>query len=125
MLDLSPLAAWAVAFLAPYFGKAADKAVETLGESAAGSLYATLKNTLKPVAAEALKDLRQVPDDADMQAALRVALKKALAHDPTLAAWLAQQQQAARGGTTQTATQTGDGNVSAQNAGSGNSFQIR
>ena len=65
MLELTALAASAVTMLAPFFLKAGEKAVETLGESAAGTLYDALKTRLQtPSAREALEDLAQTPDDA-------------------------------------------------------------
>lgn len=126
MLDLTPLAAWAVAALAPYLATAAGKAAESLGESAAGALFAKLREKFatRPAAAEALEDLQRAPDDADAQAALRVALKKALAADPELAAWLAAARDAAPDGTTQTLSQTGDGNKSVQNSGDNSQISI-
>jgi hypothetical protein len=125
MLELASLAASAVALLASFFQKAGEKAVEKLGESAAGSLYDVLKSKLQPPAArEALADLAQAPDVADAQAALRVALRKALEQDPELA-------RALQGLVAQAATHgqqldvAGNANKTAQVSGTGNKVNIR
>jgi hypothetical protein len=84
-------------FLTPFLpsllnisSKVFDGALEELGADAlhkAKSLCATLapKLTAKPAAQEAVTDLIAAPDNADLQAALRVQLQKLLDQDPTLA----------------------------------------
>ena len=124
MLELTALAASAVTMLAPFFLKAGEKAVEKLGESAAGTLYDALKTRLRtPSAREALEDLAQTPDDADTQAALRIALRKALEQDPALARQLQELIGDGAAGR-QTVNISGDGNKTAQVSGSGNKVRI-
>jgi hypothetical protein len=125
MLELASLAASAVALLAPFFQKAGEKAVEKLGESAAGTLYDALKVRLQSHAAhEALADMEKAPDDADAQAALRVALRKALEQDPELVQVLhGLVAKAATGG--QQINITGNANKTAQVSGTGNKVNIR
>ncbi|MDP2031394.1 MAG: hypothetical protein Q8K12_17305 [Thiobacillus sp.] len=123
MLELAALAASAVTVLAPFFQKAGEKAVEKLGESAAGTLYDALKTRLQtPSAHEALEDLAKTPDDADTQAALRIALRKALEQDPALARLLQGLVGEGTGG--QAVNITGDGNKTAQVSGTGNKVHI-
>jgi hypothetical protein len=86
-----------VTFLTPFLpsllnlgSKVFDGALEELGVDAlckAKSIWATLalKLTAKPAAQEAVTDLAASPDNADLQAALRVQLQKLLDQDPTLA----------------------------------------
>ncbi len=93
-MDPITLATAAVAALAPYLGKAAEKFVGAAGDAAwekAGELYNGLKARLTghPAAAEALSDLAHEPADADAQAALRQALKKLAASDADFARELA------------------------------------
>ncbi len=87
-MDLMTLVSATVAALTPYFGKMADGAATKLGEYSAegvGRLYHWLREKLAtPSAAEALEELRQRPDDAELQAALRVQLRKRLASEPSL-----------------------------------------
>jgi hypothetical protein len=123
MIDLAALAASAVTVLVPFLSKAAEKGVGKLAESAAGSLFESLKTRLqgKESAKEALDDLARQPEDADTQATLRVQLRKALASDPELAEnlkeWLAQGTPVSH---TQIASVTGDQNKVTQITGSHN-----
>jgi hypothetical protein len=79
--------------LLPYLLKAGEKAAET-GKTIAGqswewtkSLWIKLKPKVeaKPTALEAAQDAAQTPEDEDLQAALRVQLKKLLTEDQSLA----------------------------------------
>ena len=88
------LTTYLVPFL-PYLVKAGEGAAGETGKKLAGeawdvakSLWAKLwpKVEAKPAALEAAKDAAESPDDADLQAALRVQLNKLLTEDQTLAA---------------------------------------
>ncbi len=85
---ISTIAAAAVGFIAPYLGKAGDAVGEKLGEE----IYNIVKShfTHKPALQDALRDLEEAPDDSDLQAALRVQLKKLLKEDEAFALELQQ-----------------------------------
>lgn len=93
-MDPITLATAAVAALAPYLGKAAERFATAAGDTAfrkAGELYGALKQRLigHPVAAAALEDLERTPADTDAQAQLRMQLKKLIADDAAFASELA------------------------------------
>jgi len=78
----------------PYLLKAGEKAAEETGKAVAGqswewakSLWTKLKPDVeaKPAALEAAQDVARAPEDQDLQAALRVQLKKLLTEDQSLA----------------------------------------
>jgi len=80
--------------LLPYLLKAGEKAAEETGKTVAGqswewgkSLWSKLKPGVeaKPAALEAVQDVAHAPEDEDLQAALRVQLKKLLTEDQSLA----------------------------------------
>ena len=80
--------------LLPYLLKAGDKAAEETGKLVAGqswewgkSLWTKLKPKVetKEAALEAAQDVAQAPGDEDLQATLRVQLKKLLTEDQSLA----------------------------------------
>ena len=76
--------------LKPYLPKIAEKAAEKIGSElpvAVGKLWTALKGKFetRPSAKEALVDLLKDPEDADLQAAFRVQLKKALEEDKDFA----------------------------------------
>jgi len=80
--------------LLPYLLKAGEKAAEETGKAVAGqgwewakSLWTKLKPEVeaKPAALEAAQDVAHAPEDEDLQAALRVQLKKLLTEDQSLA----------------------------------------
>ena len=80
--------------LLPYLLKAGEKAAEETGKAVAGqswewakSLWTKLKPEVeaKPAALEAAQDVAQAPEDEDLQAVLRVQLKKLLTEDQSLA----------------------------------------
>jgi hypothetical protein len=80
--------------LLPYLLKAGEKAAEETGKTVAvqtldwgKSLWSKLKPKVeaKPAALEAAQDAAQAPGDEDLQAALRVQLKKLLTEDQSLA----------------------------------------
>lgn len=84
------LAASVVATLSPYLVKAGEEFAKEAGKAALGkieALYQFLNKRFKnhPAAKEALGDLKKKPDNADMQAALRVQIAKLLTADPSLA----------------------------------------
>ena len=80
--------------LLPYLLKAGEKAAEETGKAVAGqswewgkSLWTKLKPRVEanPAALVAAQDVAQAPEDGDLQAALRVQLKKLLTEDQSLA----------------------------------------
>jgi hypothetical protein len=80
--------------LLPYLLKAGEKAAEETGKAVAGqswewakSLWTKLKPKVeaKPAALEAAQDVAHAPEDEDLQAVLRVQLKKLLTEDQSLA----------------------------------------
>ena len=80
--------------LLPYLLKAGEKAAEETGKAVAGqswewgkSLWTKLKPKVeaKPAVLEAAQDVAQAPEDEDLQAVLRVQLKKLLTEDQSLA----------------------------------------
>jgi hypothetical protein len=81
------LASTTVNLLKPYLVKAGETAVQAVGQK----LYDLLEAKLKPEtpAKEAMEELKKAPDDADLQAQMRVQLKKMLAEDAELAAQIA------------------------------------
>ena len=109
-MDIGALASSLTAALVPllpYLLKAGEKAAEETGKAVAGqswewakSLWTKLKPEVeaKPAALEAAHDAAQSPEDEDLQAALRVQLKKLLTEDQSLAEevsrWLDQGQAA-------------------------------
>ena len=99
--------------------KAGDKVVGEAALAGAKKVWGKLRGKVeeKPEAAEAVRDLAEDPDDSDLQAALRVQLKKILAADSDFAEELAKLLEAA--GPKQTANTHGSGNATAQLQGSG------
>jgi type II secretory pathway pseudopilin PulG len=89
------VATTAVGFLASYLTKASEATVKLAGEDIYQAIKARL--TKKPAAQEALGDLAKAPDDADLQASLRVQLKKLLAEDADFAGQLQRLLQEAGG----------------------------
>jgi hypothetical protein len=80
--------------LLPYLLKAGEKAAEETGKAAAGqgwdwakALWTKLKPKVeaKSAALEAAQDVAQSPEDEDLQATLRVQLKKLLTEEQSLA----------------------------------------
>ena len=80
--------------LLPYLLKAGEKAAEETGKAVAGqswewakSLWTKLKPKVEanPAALVAAQDVAQAPEDGDLQAVLRVQLKKLLTEDQSLA----------------------------------------
>ena len=96
-MDISALASsltTALVPLLPYLLKAGEKAAEETGKAVAGqslewgkSLWTKLRPQVeaKPAALEAVQDVARAPEDEDLQAALRVQLKKLLTEDQSLA----------------------------------------
>ena len=80
--------------LLPYLLKAGEKAAEETGKAVAGqswewakSLWTKLQPKVEanPAALVAAQDVAQAPEDGDLQAVLRVQLKKLLTEDQSLA----------------------------------------
>jgi hypothetical protein len=80
--------------LLPYLLKAGEKAVEEVGKKfgadtwdLAKALWGKIRPKVeaKPAAQEAVQDAAAMPNDEDIQAALRLQLKKLLAEDGALA----------------------------------------
>jgi hypothetical protein len=96
-MDIGALASsltTALAPLLPYLLKAGEKAAEETGKRVAGqswewtkTIWTKLKPKVetKPAALQAAKDVAQAPEDEDLQATLRVQLKKLLTEDQSLA----------------------------------------
>ncbi len=111
-MDEGELIGQAVSYAAGLLGKAAGTAADKLGGAIGSKLLSLLGRN--PKTREALDELGAGPDDGDLQAALRVQLKKAVREDAALrdelAAIMAEAVQAGWR-VTQTATVTGDSNV--------------
>ena len=86
-MDPAAIAAAVVAFLSPYFLEGGKAAAKKAGEALIGAIQRRFQD--KPAAREALDDMRNDPQDEDVQAALRVQLKKAMKADEAFAADLA------------------------------------
>jgi hypothetical protein len=89
MLDpatINVLVSAAVAFLTPYLTKAGEAVAKKTGEDVYQALRARFLK--KPAAQEALNDLEMAPRDPDLQAAVRVQLRKLLEEDETFSAHL-------------------------------------
>ena len=94
-MDITILSATAVALLSPYLAEAGKAAAKKAGEAIADTvpkIYQVIKAKFaqKPTAAEALTELEKNPTDEDLQAAIRVQLKKLLAEDSSFANQLQQ-----------------------------------
>lgn len=131
-MDVTTLATTAVSMLSPYLALAAGAAAEKAGESmmeGAGRLYRWLQDKLTGErVSEALEDLHAQPRDADVQAALRLQLRKALEAEPSLAKELAAllgELTPQRASVTQKQHFSGDGNIGVQIAGNGSMVNIR
>lgn len=85
---IGAIASTAVGLLSSVFSKAGEAAAKQVGEDILRTLKAYFVK--KPAAQEALADLENTPDDADLQVALRVQLKKLLEEDKAFAAQLQQ-----------------------------------
>ncbi len=124
------LALEAVTVLAPYIAKAGGEAAKRLGGAVAdkvGAIYQKLRGKLvSPGEVEALSDFEQNPDDVDYRAALQLKLKKLFERDPQLLEQLAILIQAPdiKQLSQQSATTTGNDNVTAQVTGIGNAVNI-
>jgi hypothetical protein len=130
-MDPSTIATTAVACLTPYLvegGKAAAKKVGGAVGEKVMKLYDTLKAKLiHTPACEALADLESAPKDADLQATMRVQLKKTLEANAPLRdelAALLQDIAPSNAGIRQEANITGDQNITPQIAGDSNTITI-
>ena len=128
MTDDATMAATAVAAVVPYLVEAGKEGAKALGkEAAAGavSVLGWLKKRLSPGGRDALAKLEKTPDDADRQAALRVAVRDLLAEDAGLRAELARLLEAVPAAAIdQRLVQVGDHNTGVLVAGTGNRTSV-
>jgi hypothetical protein len=115
-MDVSALATAAVGFLTPYLGKAAEKAVEKIGEqvpAAVRNVWQAIRVRFqgKPAAEEAVHDLVTRPDDQLIQSTFANQLRKVLDADPAFAAEFERLLTSARNQMGDTITNTGSGAV--------------
>ena len=121
--DLQALAQQVGTTLQPYmplFSLEAAKAAGKNVPAAIGKVWDLVKERFakKPAAEEALRDLLKDPSDPDLQAAVRVQLRKLLEEDAEFAAKLRSvAEAAATQTTTYQADVKGDGNILAQGTG--------
>ncbi len=111
-MDNGELIGQAVSYAAGLLAKAAGTAADKLGGAIGNKLLSLLR--ANPKTRDALDDLGGAPGDGDLQAALRVQLRKALREDAALREELAAiMGEAIQAGwrVTQTAKVTGDDNV--------------
>jgi hypothetical protein len=85
-MDLAAIATAVVAFLSPYLIEGGKAAAKKVGQALVGAIERRFQG--KPAAQEALDDLKSEPQDDDVQAALRVQLKKAMKADEAFASEL-------------------------------------
>ncbi len=132
MMEVAPLAASAVALLAPYVVKGSEAFAKKVGDAAfegVGKLLSLVKGKLTgPAAAEVITDLEAKPEDERRQGALIVQLEKALEADPAFAEELQMlvKDIETKGGApvTQITDITGDHNKSTQISGSDNTVNM-
>jgi hypothetical protein len=96
------LAANTLTMLQPYLITLAAAAAQKMGEAvpaAVGKVWALLEHRMnqKPAAKEALDDLKQNPQDPDLQTVTKVQLTKMIREDPDFARELANLLEEARG----------------------------
>ena len=121
--DLQALAQQVGTTLQPYmplFSLEAAKAAGKNVPAAIGKVWDLVKDRFakKPAAEEALRDLLKDPNDPDLQAAVRVQLRKLLEEDAEFTATLRPvAEAAATQTTTYQADVKGDGNILAQGTG--------
>ena len=130
-MQIHELAVVTVAALAPFLTAGATAAAKKLGETATEalpSLFDKLKARLSsPVGQFALAAIEKAPDKADAQATLRMVLEEELAKDAAFHAELAslvEEIRSSTGGTSQSSTTIGVGNVSVQTAGIGHQVLV-
>ena len=129
-MDETTMAAATVAALTPFLAEGGKAVVKKVGDRVGDNvikLYDALKaRLLYGSAKEALADFEQTPVDTDLQATMRVQLKKALSDDAALREELAailETMETAPSGIRQEANTTGEHNIVNQVAGSGNTIQ--
>src|SRR5687768_16978095 len=87
-MDEATMAAATIAALTPFLAEGGKAVVKKIGDRVGDNvikLYDTLKAKLVYAPAkEALAELEQAPEDTDLQATMRVQLKKALSEDAAL-----------------------------------------
>lgn len=125
-MDITPLAADLASLLAPLvplLAQGGEKAAEALGEKLGqagwervGAIWDKLHGRLG-ADSDALQELALTPDDADAQAALRLAVKRLLQSDPILADELADLLNQAKPAAVTAVGIRGNANVVAQGAG--------
>ena len=94
-MELTPLAASAIAFLSPYLAKAGTKAAEEVGKQLpayVGKMWTAITDKFKgrPAAEEAVADLLAKPEDGMKQVVFQNQLLKALESDSAFAESLAE-----------------------------------
>lgn len=92
MTDPASVAEAAVELLSPYLVAGTTEAARKMGkEAAAGALQVLgwMRSKLTGAGVEALAEVEKVPQDADVQAALRVQVRKLLEGEPKLEGELA------------------------------------
>jgi len=94
-MDTVTIATAAVAFLVPYLAEGSKAAARQAGEALWKAMEQRFKS--QPVGEEALRDLKTDPQDSDIQAALRLQLRKALTADPEFLAELVRLLEEAQG----------------------------
>jgi len=125
-MDIAPLAADLASLpapLVPLLTQGGEKAAEALGEKLGqagwervGAIWDKLHGRLGPDS-DALQELALPPDDADAQAALRVAVKRLLLSDPILTDELADLLNRVKPAVVTQVGIRGNANVVAQGAG--------
>ena len=90
MIDVFTLVTSTWIVLQPYIPILASKAVEEVGKTAVVEIWAAIKNKfdMKDAAKEALAELVKHPQDADVQGAFRLQLRKLLEEDNAFASEL-------------------------------------
>jgi hypothetical protein len=128
-MDEAGMAATAVALVAPYLAEGAKELAKKVGGEAGGrvvKLWDAVKGRL--AGKEAVADVEAKPGDPRRWRALEVQLEKALAAEPGFREELARLIEAIpeqeRSAIQQIAAVTGDRNVTAQVAGSGNQVNL-
>ncbi|AUB84226.1 hypothetical protein [Candidatus Thiodictyon syntrophicum] len=125
-MDIAPLAAdlaSPLAPLVPLLTQGGEKAAEALGEKLGQAGWEQVRAIWDKLHgrlgadSDALQELALTPDDADAQAALRVAVKRLLLSDPILRDELADLRNQSKSAAVTAVGIRGNGNVIAQGAG--------
>ena len=114
-MDPATIATAVVTFLIPLLAEGGKSAAKKGGEALVAALERRFKE--KPAAQEALEDVKKDPQDEDLQAALRVQLKKLLAADEAFRAELTQLLEQLKSTSGGGVLAQGEGAVAAQTVG--------